>query len=180
MTTLPDIQSLNEESPPSRVIMVSEKFKNFGKSVDRWEIFYTLLLGIYTVSTLIMILMDFNDYAEAVFLGLYFTQQVPAIVLIIYIIFRTYPDNQTGPLLKSKIFLGTAALLGITSELPLNIWAQILPSNCVFAIASWVDVIHLVYCSSVLFFFLFIRSEYKRNSKEYHFNTVTEIQRSYG
>lgn len=33
---------------------------------------------------------------------------------------------------KSKIFLGIAAILGLTSELPLNIWSLILPSNYLF------------------------------------------------
>jgi|ERR1712137_784686 len=178
-TTLPESQSLQGLQNSSRVLMISEKFQSFKGTIDKWQISYFLLLVAYMICLVALFASNYDDIAEMFFLIIFFIQQVPTIILILFIVLRTYPDNQTGPLLKSKILLMVAALVGLPSELPLNMWALILPEGCVFYIASWVDLIHLVYSSAVVFFFFFIRSEYLRNMKEYHWNTVTHIQRSF-
>ena len=44
---------------------------------------------------------------------------------------------------------------------------------------SWVDVIHLLYLLSLLFFFLFVRSEFLRNIEECIWTTMGEIQETF-
>jgi len=156
----------------------SQKFQQIKARLGFAEFFYIMLLILYLLSASFMFIFDFNDIAEIIFLAVYFCQQIPSVVLIVVILIYQKSDG-SGPKVSSKVFLALGALFGLAGELPLNIWALILPDNCIFVIGSWVDLIHIIYCSSILFFFLFIRSEYRRNRDEYHWNAVNAFQSSW-
>jgi len=48
--------------------------------------------------------------------------------------------------------------------------------ECVFVIASWVDLVHLLYIGSLFCFFFFVRFEYLRNMEECILTTLSQIQ----
>jgi len=158
---------------------LSQKITKIKTKFGIVELCYVILLGIYLISTLFLFIFNYNNIAEAIFMGFYFVQQIPSFVLIIMIIVKKNASS-TGPKVLSKVFLGLGALLGLVGEIPLRIWAGILPDTCVFVIGSWVDLIHLIYAASIFFFFLFIRSEYKRNISEYQWDAVNEIEKTFG
>jgi len=110
-----------------------------------------------------------------VFIGTFGVQQFPIVVLVLFIVFQKGAGTD-GPTRKSKTLLIVATLLSLFNSLPLNVWALILPDNCYFWLGSLVDLIHLLYFGSLLFFFLFIRNEYLRNMEECIWTTVSQVQ----
>jgi len=108
---------------------------------------------------------------EFVFLGAFIVQRLPVLLLVAVIVLQSL-----GPTKWSKCYLCLAAVLNIVGDLPENIWANILPGSCIFIVAIWIDFIDTVYLISLLFFFLFIRSEYMRNMEETIWQSVSQIQ----
>lgn len=142
------------------------------KSVGAYEILFVLLLIIYSVLIYFASTRTSNLY-NILFLCSFGLQRIPIAVLVLAIILhKNAPD---GPTNRSKIYLLVATALHISGDLPLSFWAYILPSYCIF-VFSWVDIIHVLYFISLLFFFFFIRSEYLRNQEECIWNTVSQIQ----
>ena len=109
-------------------------------------------------------------------------QRIPIVVLVILICVQTHKD---GPTPKSKVYLAIGAFFNLPNDLPLNVWAQVIPGMPLVAThllddcLGWfsaVDLMHFSYFVSLIFFFLFLRSEYHRNMEECIWTTVSQIQ----
>jgi len=111
----------------------------------------------------------------AVFLSTFSLLRMPIVVFVILIALdnSARPD---GPTMMAKAYLLLGVLLSLTNDMPVHIWADLLPGGCVFWLASWIDLLHLLYLPALLCFFLFIRSEYLRNMEECIWTTVSQIQ----
>jgi hypothetical protein len=73
------------------------------------------------------------------------------------------PDLSDGPSRTSKIYLLVGVLLSVFDLVPISMWDQVFGGNhCPFWLFSWVDFFELLYVLSIIFFFLFTRSEYFR------------------
>lgn len=154
---------------------------------------------------------DFNKTLEVIFIVIYAIQQFPSFVFIFLILIHQTPFQESRLtyvnqcqegikifklLLKNrrnKVYLLLAALVWLPDEIPLVIWAEILPGksndfdlflfffliiflgDCIFYFLSLVDVVHIIYTSSLIFFFLFLRAEYHKNLEEEYWKTVNDI-----
>jgi len=114
---------------------------------------------------------------ELLFFAAFGLQRVPVIILVVMIVL-VQKNTPEGPSKHSKFYLIIAGILNTAGYVPLEVWSAIfgIGRDCVFVVASWVDLIHLVYFTSLIFFFLFLRSEYLRNMEECIWETVTHIQ----
>eukprot|EP01113_Clastostelium_recurvatum_P025835 TRINITY_DN3104_c0_g1_i1.p1 TRINITY_DN3104_c0_g1~~TRINITY_DN3104_c0_g1_i1.p1 ORF type:complete len:310 (+),score=51.41 TRINITY_DN3104_c0_g1_i1:153-1082(+) len=135
------------------------------------EIIFFVLFVIYLVG-LYLELMNQSATFFYLFLGAFILQRLPIIILVFMIILA----HNDGPSRQCKALLAVGAVLNIANDLPLFVWAQLLPQTCVFVIGSWVDFVHVMNFVSLLLFFLFLRSEYLRNMEECMWNTVSQIQ----
>eukprot|EP01132_Coremiostelium_polycephalum_P006252 gene6252-7785_t len=110
--------------------------------------------------------------------GFFVLQHIPILILVFMIAF-SLPRIQgggEGPTKRSRAFLLLAAIFNLSNYLPLFIWAQYLPGGCPMYIMSYVDLIQIFDFASLLFFFLFLRSEYVRNVEECIWTAVSQIQ----
>ena len=48
--------------------------------------------------------------------------------------------------------------------------------GCVFYFASLVDLVHAIYVSAIILFFLFLRAEYRQYLEEEYWRTLGNIQ----
>jgi len=137
------------------------------------EALFFFLLVVYFIFLYLEIVKKGKIF-DILFLTILGIQRVPVIILMAMIIslFR----GSDGPTKQSRWFLFIASILNITGDLPLNVWAYILPGNCVFVVASWVDFFHLFYLISLILIFLFVKNEYQRNMEETIWSTVSQIQ----
>jgi len=137
------------------------------------EIFF---LSLFVLFLIFLYLQAVKEHKIFDILFIVFTeiQRIPVLILMFMIIFF-YRAND-GPTRQSKIFLFMASILNVTGDIPLNIWAFVLPSNCTFVIASWLDFIHILYLISLFMMFIFVRNEYHRNMEETIWSTVSQIQ----
>ncbi|EGC36483.1 hypothetical protein DICPUDRAFT_151033 [Dictyostelium purpureum] len=108
-----------------------------------------------------------------VLLGFFILQHIPIIVLVFIIAFSL---SREGPTKKSRAFLILGAIFNLSNYLPLFVWAKYLPGGCPMYIFSYVDLIQIFDFASLLFFFLFLRSEYVRNQEECIWTAVSQIQ----
>jgi len=113
------------------------------------------------------------------------------IVMAVMIVFNCKAD---GPTTRSRVLLIIAAILYFVNDLPASVWSKFyeygtcamlrtlimlianswqLAPGCVFVVGSIVDLVHLLYLVSQIFFFLFLRSEYLRNAEECVWETVS-------
>jgi hypothetical protein len=149
------------------------------KSYVGWGELIFISLFILYIAFLVVFLVErdssHHSIWSAILVATFGLQRVPVLLLVFIIIFQRFGSGE-GPTIKSKIYLLIAAVLSIVNDLPLYYWAQILPGNCVFWVASWVDFVHVLYFISLFFFFMFIRSEYLRNMEECIWTTVNQIQ----
>eukprot|EP01122_Echinamoeba_exundans_P003610 TRINITY_DN13690_c0_g1_i1.p1 TRINITY_DN13690_c0_g1~~TRINITY_DN13690_c0_g1_i1.p1 ORF type:complete len:400 (+),score=45.80 TRINITY_DN13690_c0_g1_i1:41-1240(+) len=131
-----------------------------------------------------------------VFMAIYIIQRIPPIVLVVVIVLKGVccqkqdaadsnnginADNAQpeGPTIWSKIFLIIATVLHGFNDLPYDFWADVLTQlGCVFYIASWLDLVHILYFVALLFFFIFLRAEYHRNRENCLYETVAEARES--
>jgi len=143
------------------------------------EIFFTLLFILYLLFLLLVILIS-GQPLEITFMVVLAVQRIPILCLMAIIVFVgpqvSSSTTADGPSKKSKIFLFCASVVDVFCDVPLQLWAYILPDSCIFALGSWVDMIHIISFLAPLFFFLFLRSEYLRNMEETIWTTVSQIQ----
>eukprot|EP01102_Stenamoeba_stenopodia_P001450 TRINITY_DN11257_c0_g1_i1.p1 TRINITY_DN11257_c0_g1~~TRINITY_DN11257_c0_g1_i1.p1 ORF type:complete len:322 (-),score=56.06 TRINITY_DN11257_c0_g1_i1:130-1095(-) len=114
-----------------------------------------------------------------VLMGVWALVEAPAVLLTAIIVFQKSASD--GPSLKSKLLLVVGELLNFANDLPLPLWTELLAradakDECVFVIASWVDLVHLLYIGSLICFFFFVRFEYLRNMEECILTTLSQIQ----
>lgn len=93
------------------------------------------------------------------------------------------PFQRTGPGLLAKLWLIIAVLLNTPNDIPMSFWHMLFDGRirpeCPFFIASMYDVIFLMYWASLLFWFVFMRSEYKRNQEETMFMAIKRSQNDF-
>lgn len=143
------------------------------------ETTFFFLFVIYLIFLYLQIMKSDNRVYEYLFLTAFALQRIPIVLLVFLIcIGRGSSGMQSGdgPTQRSKIYLAIATFINVTCDLPLTIWNSVFPDGCVFVIASWIDLVHILYIVSLLFFFLFLRSEYLRNMEECIWTTVSQIQ----
>jgi len=171
------ISAANPPAPKESDPLIA-KYAWCKKTINISEAVFFLLFVIYLVFLYLQIMKSDNKVFDILFLCAFALQRVPVIILVFLICIgrQTSVSSADGPTRQSKGYLATAALLNITADLPLTIWNSAFPDGCVFVIASWVDLVHLSYIVSLLFFFLFLRSEYLRNMEECIWTTVSQIQ----
>ncbi len=127
--------------------------------------------------------MNNVSFAFRVFFGAYLTQRIPALLLTLVIAFAAKPvaarsasgtvtdepssfaDNE-GPSRKARLLVLLAAICCVCGDAPLSLWALALGPGCVFWLASWVDLLHIVYIIGLILYFCFVRLEYLRLMEE--------------
>jgi len=180
------------------------KYSWVKKNCSGMELIFIILLIIYFTFLYLEVSNPEEKKFEVMFICAFAVQRAPVFVLVILIIYaglgppvdnvgngnanekllnsETEPappnsaDSAFGPSRRSKIYLFIATILNVAGDLPLPIWSKILPGGCVFYIGNWADFINSIYFFSLVFFFLFVRSEYLRNLEECIWNTVSQIQ----
>ncbi len=70
-------------------------------------------------------------------------------------------------------------MLSVSGDVPLSVWALAFGTNCVFYIASGVDLVHLLYVAGLVLYFFFLRSEYLRNMEQCVWSAVKKFQRNF-
>jgi len=169
-----------QSQPPKENDPLLAKYSWCKRTITVSEATFFVLFVIYIVFLYLQIIKSDNVIYEILFLVAFCLQRFPVIVLVFLICIGRWNSlstgNADGPTRRSKIYLATAVILNSAGDLPLTIWNAAFPVGCVFVVASWVDMVHLFYIVSLLFFFLFLRSEYLRNMEECIWTTVSQIQ----
>ena len=137
-----------------------------------------------------------------VFVGAFGLQRIPIIVLTFVVIFysrdrkpknltntaqreqiqvaeddgEAIPNTDDGPSTRSRILLLVATIFNACGDLPLEVWADVLPKNCTLNVASLPDLVLFLYIFSLLFFFFFLRAEYIRKKEECMWQVVQKYQ----
>ncbi|KAL6077355.1 G protein-coupled receptor [Balamuthia mandrillaris] len=180
----PQRTPVNEEGRETDPLLT--RYGRIRKTVGWSELIFILLFLLYIAFLILFIVKNGGSDKDhrlwlILFIVAFALQRAPIVILVLIIVLQhsslfQKAGTQDGPTLKSKIYLVVAAVLNLANDLPLPVWAKILPDNCIFWIGSYVDLIHIIYFISLLFFFLFIRSEYLRNMEECIWTTVSQIQ----
>lgn len=168
------VSSANTKKPFLR------RFRSLKRYFGILELIFVVFLAVYLCLGITVLFVE-NNFTETAYLTMYCLQQIPAIVLVVLILMKkksTTGVQERGltPSLRSKVFLAIAGACALIDELPITGWGRILPDNCVFYVASWDDLTHSIYGLSLVFFFLFLRSEYLRNVEQCIWKTVTSMQ----
>lgn len=166
-STLPEAE---KEQPTAAL---TQRLGSFTKQLGIWEFLFGILLVGYLVLMYLDLLHPGSNIIFPLFLTAFGLQRLPILVLAVLIAGQGQKD---GPTKISKLLLCIGVVLNVVNDLPLSVWAQFLPPKCFFGIFSAVDILHSAYLVSLVFFFLFIRSEYHRNMEECIWTTVSQIQ----
>jgi len=144
------------------------------KAVGFLEIVFAVLFLIYLVFLFLALLRQ--SIFREIFLGAFVLQRIPILCMMVAVVAR---GSTEGPTRKSKIVFLFAAIFHLVNDLPTFIWTQILPHDCPFKIASWLDALSLFNFFSVILFFFFIRWEFLRNMEEVIWDKVNQIQTTF-
>jgi len=153
-------------STPSRIKSQIKKF------ISPSEIVFLLCF----ICFLVFLYLEIEKESKVfyyILLAFFILQHIPIIILVFMISFSLSPE---GPTKKSRVLLFFGAIFNLSNYLPLFVWAQFLPGGCHLYIMSYVDLIQIFDFVSLLFFFLFLRSEYVRNVEECIWTAVSQIQ----
>jgi hypothetical protein len=153
------------------------KVNQFRSNLGIGEVLCFLIFVVYLVFLVIQVLFAPNETTDILFIVSFVLQRVPIAALVIIIVTTRHAD---GPSWESKAFLGVAAIFNLLGDLPLTVWARFLPPECVFDIASLVDLVQALYILSLVFFFMFLTREYRRNMEECIWSHVSQIQDTVG
>lgn len=146
------------------------------KSISPAEI---LFFAIFVVNLVFLYVSITNTQHQSlfilVFVGTYVAGRIP--ILILSFIIVAHRNGNEGPTRQSKVYLFFAAVFHVSSDLPIFFWNQILPTGCIiFNAMSYIDLLTIANYIALIFFFLFLRSEYLRNMEECIWTTVSQIQ----
>eukprot|EP00761_Pharyngomonas_kirbyi_P009521 gb/GECH01009537.1/.p1 GENE.gb/GECH01009537.1/~~gb/GECH01009537.1/.p1 ORF type:complete len:172 (+),score=19.10 gb/GECH01009537.1/:1-516(+) len=106
-------------------------------------------------------------------------QRVPIVVLTLFIVFWVNRSLVVGPKLFQRILLFIATFINMPFDVPLSLWRdmdQATSEQCMFYIGSVVDAILTLYTISLVLYFIFLRSEFRRNAEEQTFQVVRKSQ----
>jgi len=170
-----------QSAEPKETDPLLAKYTWLKTTVSGSEAFFFVLLLNYIVFFYLHILFldSSNDQTfEILFYCAFGIQKIPVIVLMLFIVFGSQTGKGTeGPTRRSRVYLALGAFFNVFGDLPLNLWTYMLNlDSCAFIVGSWIDFIVIVYIFSLLFFFIFLRSEYLRNMEECIWTTVSQIQ----
>ncbi len=143
------------------------------------DVLFVLLFVVYEVFAFLPVLGVAAAVLRWVFLGLFLAQRLPPLLLTVLIIFFPKPTDPEamgtvteayvaaeGPSGRAKALLGFATLFSVAGDVPLSLWSLAFGQDCVFWVASGVDLVHLLYVVGLVLYFFFLRSEYHRNMEE--------------
>ncbi|GAM20664.1 hypothetical protein SAMD00019534_038390 [Acytostelium subglobosum LB1] len=157
----------NDQSGSNHLISILKR------NVTLSEILFLFFFICFLVFLYVEIIKE-NAVFYYILLGCCILQHIPVLTLALMITFTR--NGGEGPTTQSRVFLMLGALFNIFNYLPLFVWAKFLPGGCPLYVFSWVDLIQLSDFASILFFFLFLRSEYIRNVEECIWTAVSQIQ----
>ena len=184
--------NLDEETETDPLLKRVDRLKRILSGVD---VFFMLICVAYIVLAWLAVLFPRPVSLKWAFLGAFFMQRIPPLVLSAMIIF--FPkvvdrpmsngtvseahDVPEGPSKRAKWLLGLATVLtSVSGDVPLSLWALATgPKNCVFWLASWVDLFHVLYVTGLILYFGFVRSEFLRNMEECIWGAVQDFQKSF-
>ncbi|EFA84002.1 hypothetical protein PPL_03075 [Heterostelium album PN500] len=152
----------------------STRLKSIIKRNFSWSEAAFLFFFICFLTFLYVEIVEENAIFYYILIGFSILQHLPVMALAIMIAFTR--NNGEGPTTKSRVFLLLGALFNLCNYLPLFVWSKFLPGGCPLYIFSFVDIVQLSDFASLLFFFLFLRSEYIRNVEECIWTAVSQIQ----
>ncbi|PRP79071.1 hypothetical protein PROFUN_13173 [Planoprotostelium fungivorum] len=166
--------SAQTTSPTEPLIPSGSPRPSTGNKFGISDLIIILFLIVYLVIFLVYTLVDGRNMYIA-FTVVYAVQRslVPLFILLLILT----PSSQERTIsIKSKAFIGVAALFHLPLALPVVVWTYFIRGSCIIWIANGTDLMILPYILSYLFLFLFIRSEYIRNMEQCIWDTVTQIQ----
>ncbi|KYQ92332.1 hypothetical protein DLAC_06296 [Tieghemostelium lacteum] len=172
-------QQKNRESDPllqiqqdhgSRSLKLKSMLKRSKISIS--EIIIIFLFILFLVFLYVEIDKE-NQIFYDILLTIFIVQHIPVLVLVVMIAFS---GKGEGPTQRSRIFIILGAIFNLCNYLPLYFWSEYLPGGCPMYIVSYVDFIQIFDFASLLFFFLFLRSEYSRNVEECIWTAVSQSQ----
>jgi hypothetical protein len=164
-----------EQQPLITHPQASEEPKTWGSLLVSIEGFLIVLFIIYMAALYLEMFTSSTETEQTfwiIFICVFVAQRVPLAVMAVTIVFNCKAD---GPTTRSRVLLIIAAILYFVNDLPASIWGKLYEyaPGCVFVVGSIVDLVHLLYLVSQIFFFLFLRSEYLRNAEECVWETVS-------
>jgi len=143
------------------------------------EMLFFVILLIYLIFLFVIAVIRVNDSTAniliIIFMIIYGIQRIPIIILLIMILFI---GDAKGPSSTSKVFLAIAVVLNLCNDFPITLWS-LLDKNIdcdIFSLFSWLDLVHFCYFFAILFFFIFLREEFKRNKEDAIWTIIKQQQ----
>jgi len=143
------------------------------------EILFFVILLIYLAFIFVISIIKIDDSTAniliIIFMIIYGLQRVPIIILLIMILFL---GSSKGPSTVSKVFLTIAVFLNLCNDFPITLWS-LLDSNIgcnIFDLISWLDLVHFCYFFAILFFFIFLIEEFRRNKEDAIWTIIKQQQ----
>jgi hypothetical protein len=138
----------------------------------------TPLLATYILLLVLKVVLERDNHVFVyLFLASFFALKLPFVMLVARLVLSA--SFEDGPTHASKFTIGVAAALNLAADLPLEVWTQVLPDNCPFHFAGWVDLILAFYAGSVALWFVFARNEFRRNRDECVWSSVSRLQETF-
>eukprot|EP00050_Salpingoeca_kvevrii_P017397 m.64765 g.64765 ORF g.64765 m.64765 type:complete len:303 (-) comp7540_c0_seq3:218-1126(-) len=123
----------------------------------------TGFIGLQAVALvgLLVAMIHYMDSMELlyIYIGVHGSQQALQLLLILIILVTS---SAKGPTVSAKLFLALGTIFTSPNALPTTYWAKVLPDGCPLHVASWPDVVLFMDVFSLIFFLLFLRSEFLR------------------
>jgi hypothetical protein len=149
--------------------------------------FLTILVLVFVLIAIIFEASNPGDVSGVYIWTLFvffIAQRLPIVLITCMILFskRKSPEGlAVGPTLFSRTVLAIALILNLPNGIPLAYWYfffrnTVLATKCIFYIASIFDVVIILYLFSLVFWLLFIRSEYIRNQEAAMFTAMQQTQ----
>jgi len=110
---------------------------------------FIILFVLYLVFLYVQLVTTPHDLFDIIFVTAFCLQRLPIIILVFLIMLNKTAE---GPSRRSKIFLFVGMVLNTVGDLPISVWSDILPGNCVIFVANWVDIVQTLYAVSFVFF----------------------------
>lgn len=169
---------------------VSESLTMIRKAGLKFFFSFQFLVILVLILALIAIIFEASNPGDVsgfyiwTLLVFFIAQKLPIALITCMILFtkRKTPEGLAlGPTLFSRTVLTIALILNLPNGIPLAYWYfffrnTVLATECIFYIASIFDVVIILYLFSLVFWLLFIRSEYIRNQEAAMFTAMQQTQ----
>jgi len=170
-----------------------KRYDRLKRVLSPLDLLFMLVAATYVALVWPAVLMRLEHvWLKWAFLSVFLIQRVPPLLLAVMIIFfpkapergavnGTVADGHQapeGPSRKAKALLGLGTLFSVSGYVPLSLWTRATGTECVFWVASVVDLLHIFYVTGLILYFAFLRSEYLRNMEECIWGAVQSFQRN--